>query len=324
MTISILPDEYGYLYEAADTRWITSSPDWIAALDSMVGQVHYIVVNDPLDGPLAGVSATDDGQFLVVGANDPSGILFNPNLTPPGVYRTAKYIGEELLRLARTKKLKGVLIKQSATTTRGPRRLDSSIVFAFDDLGFNQVSRSFYALINKGATSFDGLSARVATQIRSARRVFGSTPASSVSDWEVIVDLYSNHASARGRRCPFTPGNIVGLTRQSETKENEVLAGRYYYRLENPAKPIGFSISCLGGSAAEVYTWGSLDWEATSQHLTKFIVYDTVSDLFTQGFEFVEYGCRFDSAEFAGLTEFYRRLGGVEVPAHWLYKELAP
>lgn len=87
---------------------------------------------------------------------------------------------------------------------------------------------------------------------------------------------------------------------------------------------LGFSISVHDTISTEASTWGSLDRAATAAHLTKFIIADTIQDLAGQGYGAIEYGYRFDSPEHAGLTEFYRRMGGRVVPSVWIHKEVLP
>lgn len=86
---------------------------------------------------------------------------------------------------------------------------------------------------------------------------------------------------------------------------------------------LSFSISVHDTISTEVFTWGSLDQAATAGHLTKFIIADTIQDLAGQGYGVIEYGCRFDGLEHAGLTEFYRCMGGRVVPGVWMHKEIA-
>lgn len=93
---------------------------------------------------------------------------------------------------------------------------------------------------------------------------------------------------------------------------------------------LGFSISVHDTISTEASTWGSLDraataaTAATAAHLTKFIIADTIQDLAGQGYGVIKYGCRLDGPEHAGLTEFYRCMGGRVVPSAWIHKEVLP
>ena len=90
---------------------------------------------------------------------------------------------------------------------------------------------------------------------------------------------------------------------------------------------LGFSISVHDTISTEAFTWGSLDraaTAATAAHFTKFIIADTIQDLAGQGYGVIKYGCRLDGPEHAGLTEFYRRMGGRAVPSVWIHKEVLP
>lgn len=298
---------------------MTHHPFWVEALDKAEGEIGYLVCESDLDGVVAAASYCDDGNFLVVGVTDPSGVVVADEAEPPDVYAAALQLATSLEEIAVQRSRRAVLVKSSAVCAGGVRGLVMPVSLAFDEAGYSQVSRSFYAIEGvERAGVLAGVSSRVRSQISSASRVFVGRCADSEQDVAAVVQMYAAHSGQRGGHCPFT---VDSLTRLSAPGLN-LTSARLYSSTEDTARMLGFSISVHDQTSAEVFTWGSLDQAATAAHLTKFIVADTIQELAGRGYGVIEYGCRFDGPEYGGLTEFYRRMGGREIPGVWMHKEI--
>jgi len=142
-------------------------------------------------------------------------------------------------------------------------------------------------------------------------------------DVATVIQIHAAHNGQRGSHCPFT---VDSLTRPS-APGIDLTFTRLYCPKEDTSRMLGFSISVHDTISTEASTWGSLDraaTAATAAHLTKFIIADTIQDLAGQGYGVIKYGCRLDGPEHAGLTEFYRCMGGRVVPSVWIHKEVLP
>lgn len=145
-------------------------------------------------------------------------------------------------------------------------------------------------------------------------------------DVATVIQIHAAHNGQRGSHCPFT---VDSLTRPS-APGIDLTFTRLYCPKEDTSRMLGFSISVHDTISTEASTWGSLDraataaTAATAAHLTKFIIADTIQDLAGQGYGVIKYGCRLDGPEHAGLTEFYRCMGGRVVPSAWIHKEVLP
>lgn len=321
MILSSSADRYAAFVQTALGRWVTHHPSWVENVDSAEGEIGYLVCESESDEVLAAASYCDDGDILVVGVSDPSGIVVADNAEPPTVYSAALRLATGLEAVAAQRSRRAVLVKSSAVCARGVRGLVAPVSLAFDEAGFEQVRRSFYAVEPADpAGALAGVSSRVRTQISSARRVFIGRDADSERDLASVVRMYAEHSAQRGGHCPFTVESLVRLS----APELNLTSARVYSPVEDTSRLLGFSISVHEHASAEIFTWGSLDQAATKAHLTKFIVADTLQALAGRGYQVIEYGCRFDGPEYGGLTEFYRRMGGREIPGVWMYKEICP
>ena len=300
---------------------MTHHPFWVEALDKAEGEIGYLVCESDLDGVVAAASYCDDGNFLVVGVTDPSGVVVADEAEPPDVYAAALQLATSLEEIAVQRSRRAVLVKSSAVCAGGVRGLVMPVSLAFDEAGYSQVSRSFYAIEGvERAGVLAGVSSRVRSQISSASRVFVGRCADSEQDVAAVVQMYAAHSGQRGSRCPFTVDSLTHLSAPGI----DLASARLYCPEEDTSRMLGFSISVHDTISAEVFTWGSLDRAATAAHLTKFIIADTIQHLAGQGYGVIEYGCRLDGPEHAGLTEFYRCMDGRVVPSVWIHKEVLP
>ncbi|WP_309324380.1 hypothetical protein [Actinomyces stomatis] len=290
------------------------------ALDKKEGDIGYLVCESELNGVVAAASYCDDGDILVVGVTDPSGIVVADEAEPADVYAAALQIATKMEEIAVQRSRRAILIKSSAVCAGGMRGLVIPVSLAFDEAGYSQVSRSFYAIESVERTGvLAGVSSRVRSQISSASQIFVGRCVESEKDVAVVVQTYAEHSGQRGSRCPFTVDSLTQLSAPGI----DLASARLYCSKEDASRVLGFSISVHDTISAEVFNWGSVDQEATAAHLTKFIIADTIQDLASQGYGVIEYGYRFDSPEHAELTEFYRCMGGRAVPGVWMHKEIA-
>ena len=309
---------YEIVVGKSSNRWVTSSREWIDLVDSFNGQVECATVDSDLNGPVAAASYVDDGNLIVSGIVDPAGVFYADDAEPADVYNASIVLAEHLRQVAARRDRAGVLIKLSATTISGFRGIDTALALAFDESGYSQSRRSFFGV--RPVPEFDclsGMSERFRTQVSAAGRLFRGKAATSADDLRSVLELYSEHANAKRTQMPFEADSFITLCRG----EAPIMSARLY-SIEGSADAIGYSISLHEGRGAELFSWGSVSPEATSKHLTKYIVADTVRDLATQGYSAIEYGCRFDGPVYGGLTEFYRRLGGEETAGVWMFKEI--
>ena len=321
MFVSESATSFANFVSTTQSRWVTHNPFWVEALDGSEGEIGYLVCESDLDGVIAAASYCDDGNSLVVGMTDPSGVVVADDAEPSDAFAAALQIATRLEEIAAQKSRRTILIKSSAVCAGGVRGIVAPISLAFDEAGYDQVSRSFYAIAGvEQAEVLNGVSSRVRTQISSAQRTFVGRSVETENDVAAVVQMYVAHSGQRGGHCPFT---VDSLTRLSAPGLNLVSA-RLYTSTEDTSKLLGFSISVHDQISAEVFTWGSLDQAATAAHLTKFIVADTIQELAGRGYKVIEYGCRFDGPKYGGLTEFYRRMGGREIPGVWMHKEINP
>lgn len=297
---------------------MTNTQEWLSSVDSLVGGTGYLTAVDDLLGPVASVAYCDDGNMLVVGVSDPSGVVLADHASYPLLYEACRRLGTELTYLADDLGRRGVLIKTSAMVRGGVRGINAAQAIAFDEVGFEQVQRSFY--VASPDTYPMNVSSRTKTQINAAARKFQGADVLGDREWEMLLELYLSHSDAKGTTVAFNMDNVKELTRRKDS----LISGRLYFPRGSESHAVGYSI-CIGdpnGIAAEIFTWGSLDSMAIKGHVTKLIVSDSIEALFRRGYRLVEYGCRFDGPRYGGLTEFYRRLGGREVPGVWIFKGL--
>ena len=269
--------------------------------------------------PTATQSATTQ-DILVVGVTDPSGIVVADEAEPADVYAAALQLATKMEEIAVQRSRSATLIKSSAVCAGGVRGLVIPVSLAFDEAGYSQVSRNFY--VNEGVERtavLSGVSSRVRSQISSARRTFLGRCVESEKDVAAVVQMYAAHSGQRGSRYPFTVDSLTHLSAPGI----ELVSARLSCSKEDTSRMLGFSISVHDTISAEVFNWGSLDRAATAAHLTKFIIADTIQHLAGRGYEVIEYGCRLDGPEHAGLSEFYRCVGGRAVPGVWMHKEIA-
>lgn len=320
MFVSESVTNYVNFMSTTRSRWVAHYPVWVEALDKKEGDIGYLVCESELNGVIAAASYCDDGDILVVGVTDPSGIVVADEAEPADVYAAALQLATKMEEIAVQRSRSAILIKSSAVCAGGVRGLVIPVSLAFDEAGYSQVSRSFYVIEGVERTAvLAGVSSRVRSQISSASRIFLGRCVESEKDVAAVVQMYAAHSGQRGSRCPFTVDSLTHLSAPGI----DLASARLYCPEEDTSRMLGFSISVHDTISAEVFTWGSLDRAATAAHLTKFIIADTIQHLAGQGYGVIEYGCRLDGPEHAGLTEFYRCMGGRAVPGVWMHKEIA-
>jgi len=95
----------------------------VEALDKEEGDIGYLVCESELNGVIAAASYCDDGDILVVGVTDPSGIVVADEAEPADVYAAALQLATSMEEIAVQRSRRAILVKSSAVCAGGVRGL---------------------------------------------------------------------------------------------------------------------------------------------------------------------------------------------------------
>jgi hypothetical protein len=291
--------------------WYTQAKEWVEVVETCFGAPLSIEIVDDIAGVRASALFVDVGDILLCGAADPSGIHLDPDLSDPERFNGLKLLASAAIKEAKLRGLRGALIKQSVLCGGGVRRIDPVQVLALNEAGFTTVSRTFFCYDAEMKPLASHLSPRLRTHVNGASSRYAYREAQTADDLSEFLSILQEHARSKSQNMPFSVQTLESLRRS---------LGVVPLLYLDQGRTVGFSLSFQFGDASEIYAWGSIDPVATADHLTKYIVYSTASKLL-ESTQVVEFGCQFDANEFRGLTEFYRRFGGREVPALWAWAE---
>jgi hypothetical protein len=131
----------------------------------------------------------------------------------------------------------------------------------------------------------------------------------SAADLTALYHIYHRHAAGKGTQ--VLPRDHLEQVAEAGTARVVTLLAW------SAGTPVGFAIALCRGVAATLFAWGC-DPDLRRGQVSKFLVWRSLMHLRATGFTIVEYGGAMpQTSAFAGLTEFYRRLGGEVLTAHW-------
>ena len=109
------------------SRWVAHYPVWVEALDKKEGDIGYLVCESELNGVIAAASYCDDGDILVVGVTDPSGIVVANEAEPVDVYAAALQLATKMEQIAVQRYRRVILVTSSAVCADGVRGSSSRL-----------------------------------------------------------------------------------------------------------------------------------------------------------------------------------------------------
>lgn len=297
------------LLAAHPGAWFAHERAWLTQAGGETGAL----VLDGAGDALALVPYGPAGPAVVSGLNEPSGPLLRPGLRGDD-RRTVWRQVDEVLRGSGAER---AVLKFPVVDGSGPRLADPEDGRALRALGYQVVPRDFHVLDLRVEEErlWQGVSARVRTQIRRAERDCTVGPAGP-AEFGQLMDAYRQHAAVKGTPPVLTVEGLTALHADPGPPELIALIGRH------EGRPAGFAL-CLGrGRGASLVAWGSVPGAQRSQ-LSKLLAWRSLTTARDRGFGWIEYGGSVtDVPRLAGLTEFYRRLGGQVLTSVWAHRRL--
>jgi hypothetical protein len=299
--------------------WFSHNRDWCALVDAdqdktagTVTDASFVVTRrgGPAGSGLAALvpcaASARAGGSVVSGLIEPSGPMLSDGLSPDERAAVWGLIDRQLSTVARDRDATSIVLRFPVLVSSGPRAYDDIDRAALGELGYRLRTRRFYYidLTRTEAALWQGVSSRMRTQIRAAMRSCQVIEATGEAELARLCELFREQSAAKGTTTMMTPGLISRLARgDSGLVVRPLLA-------TGEAGPAAFALSFGIGRCASLFAWGSTAAALPTQ-LPKLIVWQALLDLKARGMHWAEYGGAItDMSIYAGLTEFYRRIGG--------------
>ncbi|CAM3353020.1 hypothetical protein [Stackebrandtia soli] len=309
-------DEWSGFIEATPSRWFTHDRHWCERVDGReVEDDGFALVTDGAIRALVPVTAM--GNVVVSGRNEPSGPLLAADVDAAEREHLWASIDAELTAIATRRGASAIGLKFPVLTASGHRGPDDPDVGVLTGCGYQLDRRLFYCidLNHPLSTLWAGVSSRTRSQLRAADRACELAPV-GVAELPAYLDVYRRHAEAKDSPVPVTLDDMRHLLGDESGVSTLALLGR------EDGEATGFALSLGVGASATVFAWGRAPDPKPSQ-LSKLLVWRSLELLREKGIRWVEYGgAILGETPYAGLTEFYRRLGGDTLPSAWLYRRV--
>ncbi|QSB04342.1 GNAT family N-acetyltransferase [Natronoglycomyces albus] len=301
--------------------WFSHFPEWCALVDTDgSGRDHNFAVVNAQEEIVAVVPCVADagGSVVVSGVVEPAGPLLRASLPAQQRRLVWDAIDSELTAIGAQTSAKFVGLKFPVLTHSGTQPMTVDDQENLDRLGYSRDVRLFNCMdLTRPLEEIRrNVSSRIRSQIRAAERQCVVREVTTEEDLEALLDVYWRHAKSKHIAEPLSRECLEQLLMQDTHVTTLATIG-----IEND-QPQGYSISVGVGPCATLYAWGCAPQKEPSQ-MSKLLVWSSFEMLRERGFATVEYGGAIsDDARFSGLTEFYRRFGGVQWETTWAYRRL--